>query len=480
VILIEEDDMRWTIPILAALVALPVSKVNAAEGGQERIDQLDQQVHDLSDQVNELKRSQSAQYSDIQNLRSQDVQTAIKNGRPTWTSADGQFSIALRSLVQLDSAYYSQGKAPSGTDFSTGTNFRRARLGLSGTLFKDWSYEFLYDLGGSGTEGSTISSAYLQYDGLAPLHFRIGAYPVPESFDDSTSASDLAFLERAQPTDVARNIAGADGRNAATAFAYDDDYFAALSLTAGKVDDSAVFDEQQALVGKLAYRLYKDADANFVLGGDTTWLFNTPDSTAGANSVENVVLRERPELNVDSQSTYLVTTGNIDAKTLLEWGVEAAGNYQNLYAQTGYFGYDVSRRTGTLPDPSFNGWYAQASWVLTGEAKPYKPERGAYGSPTPANPVSSEKLGLGAWEIASRYSVLDLNYNQGVAGKVTPTGGIRGGEQKIWTVGLNWYPNTAIRFQLDFQHTDVSRLNGTGGDIGAKVDAVSLRTQFAL
>ena len=114
-----------------------------------------------------------------------DVQTSFKNGRPTFKTADGNFSASLRALVQFDSAYYAQGKVPPGIDFSSGSDFRRARLGFSGTLYKDWSYEFLYDLGGSGVEGATIASAYLQYDGLGPVHLRVGAYPTPESFEDS-------------------------------------------------------------------------------------------------------------------------------------------------------------------------------------------------------------------------------------------------------------------------------------------------------
>jgi phosphate-selective porin len=47
-------------------------------------------------------------------------------------------------------------------------------------------------------------------------------------------------------------------------------------------------------------------------------------------------------------------------------------------------------------------------------------------------------------------------------------------------VGLNWYPNSAIRFQLDYQHTDVSRLNNAGAGIGARLDQVSLRSQLSL
>ncbi|MBV9420965.1 MAG: hypothetical protein JO348_14450, partial [Alphaproteobacteria bacterium] len=108
-------------------------------------------------------------------------------------------------------------------------------------------------------------------------------------------------------------------------------------------------------------------------------------------------------------------------------------------------------------------------------------ERGAYGSPKPDAPFNfGPTPGIGAWEIAARYSDLNLNFQQGLPGTVKTAAGIRGGNQRIWTVGLNWYPNTAVRFVLDYQHTDVSRLNNAGAGIGAKLDAVSLRTQLSL
>ncbi len=450
-----------------------------------RIQALQDQIQSLSDQVTDLKRSTSDQYSDVHDQQAAqppppDVKVSLKNGRPTFATTNGDFSLSIRSLIQFDSAYYSQGKAPAGTDFSSGTNFRRARLGIEGTVYKDWSYQFIYDFGGSGSEGSTISSAYIQYNGLGPVHWKIGAYPIPESFDDTTSASDLIFLERAQPTDLARSIAGSDGREGTTLFAYDDNYFVALSYAGDAVQDSAVFDEQQAFVGRFAYRLLKADGVNFAVGGDTTYVFKLPDSAAGANSPNTLRLRERPELNIDDNSIRLIDTNTIGADNLLEWGLEATGNWHSLYAQGGYFEFDVGRRASVLPDPSFNGWYLQGSWILTGEAKPYNPANGSYGLPTPTTPFSLTNPGFGAWEIAARYSDLDLNYNAGLLHTATPADGIRGGDERIWTVGLNWYPNSVIRFVLDYQHTDVSRLNGTGGDIGAKLDAVSLRTQFSL
>jgi phosphate-selective porin OprO/OprP len=450
----------------------------------QRLADLQQQIDDLNNTMADLKRGQSAQYADVQNQRAGDIQFSFKNGRFTAKSADGDFSLATRVLVQFDAAYYNQdfipgsGVTPANTDFSSGGNFRRARLGVSGTLFGNWSYEFMYDLGGSGVEASTVSSAYVQYDGLGQVHLRLGAFPPPESFDDSTSASDLLFLERAQPADLGRSIAGSDGRNGAEVFAYDDNYFAAVTYTAGLTGDAATFDEQQAVVARGAYRFNLGQDINLAFGADTTYTTKMADSIAGAGSPHLLQLRERPELNVDSQNKRLIDTGAIDASHYWEWGLETAGNYQNFYGQGGYFHYDVTRRNSLLTDPDFSGWYAQASWVITGEAKQYKPERGAYGSPVPVTAFG--KGGVVAWELAVRYSDLNLNFHEGAALTPVAADGIRGGEQKIWTAGVNWYPNSAIRFVLDYQHTDVTRLNALGGSLNAKLDAVSLRTQLAL
>jgi phosphate-selective porin OprO and OprP len=439
----------------------------------------DSQVAQIESEVQDLKRAQAAQYADTKSQRQGDVQTSFKNGRPTLKTADGNFNASLRALVQYDSAYYGQGHLPPGIDFSSGSDFRRARLGFSGTLYKDWSYEFLYDLGGPGVESASIASAYLQYDGLAPVHLRIGAYPPFESFEDSTSAADLVFLERAQPVDLERSIGGSDGRDAASIFAYDDNYFAALSYTGGLVGESGVFDEEQNLVGRAAYRFILGDEVNFAIGADSTYVIRPADLTAGHEGLEQVRLRERPELNVDDQAIRLIDTGSINANHLFSYGVEATGNWHSLYGQGGYFHYSIDRRDSPLSDPNFDGWYMQASWLLTGEAKPYRPERGAYGSPSPKDEFSFDKPGWGAWELAARYSVLDLNFDAGVPGALQPPDGVRGGEQKIWTAGLNWYPNNAIRFLLDYQHTDASRLNSTVGNIGGRLDAVSLRSQIS-
>jgi phosphate-selective porin OprO/OprP len=57
---------------------------------------------------------------------------------------------------------------------------------------------------------------------------------------------------------------------------------------------------------------------------------------------------------------------------------------------------------------------------------------GAYSGVVPDNPFSWAKGGWGAWEIAGRYSVIDLNDRLGFVD------GVAGGKQTIYTAGLNW------------------------------------------
>ncbi|HET6472054.1 MAG TPA: porin, partial [Pseudomonadales bacterium] len=56
---------------------------------------------------------------------------------------------------------------------------------------------------------------------------------------------------------------------------------------------------------------------------------------------------------------------------------------------------------------------------------------------------------------------------------------IRGGDQQIWTFGLNWYINNVIKAQLNYQYVDVNRLTAAGARLGQDVDQISMRWQFA-
>jgi phosphate-selective porin OprO/OprP len=420
----------------------------------------------------------------------------IANGRPVVASADGRFTLALRAIGQFDTAYYAQGAragtlaAAKGPDLSSGQNFRRVQLGIQGKAFGDWSYQFNYDFGGSsGTESpGRIQAAYVEYDGLAPFAMRVGAFPASAGLEDNTSAADTMFLERNAPAELARNIAGGDGRDGIGVIYASDRIYGAVTYTGNKIADTGSFDEQQAVLGRLSGVAYNSDTAKVVVSANSTYVFKVADTAAGPNAPRTMTFAAAPELTVDNTGAKLVSTGALNAEQVFQWGLETGGQWKNFYGQAGYFGFDVTGRGGAA-NATFGGWYTQASWVLTGESRGYNAASGAFGNPKPATPFAFDGVNWGALEIAARYSDLDLNDRAGIAGSPLPAGGIRGGDQRIVTLGLNWYPNSEIRFALQAQNTQVSRLGtvpaGAGhgavanAQVGQSFNTIALRSQIA-
>jgi phosphate-selective porin OprO/OprP len=385
--------------------------------------------------------------------------------------ADDGFTADLRGTFQFDTVVLASGNLPPGERISSGGSFRRIRVGYDGTLGPDWDYGFTARLETASLHYLQITNAFVQFDGFRPLHFKAGIFSPPENFEDATSSSEVLFLERAQPADLARSLGSGTGRTAATIFAYDESAFAALSLAGGVANDAPA--RQGSLIGRFAWRPWHDGDSGFAIGGDTTFLFAPP----GTGPTHDVQLRQRPELNGQSVDLRLVDTGLVDTDSVSEFGLETSGNLANLYAQAGLFHYTVNRALPALPDPQFHGWYLQGSWVLTGEIKPWRIAKGGYGAPAPARTLAAG--GMGAFELGARYSELNLDHDAGLGGTLAAADAIRGGRQRIVTVGLNWYPGDPFRFLLDYQHVTVSRLGTMGSDLGAAMDLISLRTQIA-
>ena len=58
------------------------------------------------------------------------------------------------------------------------------------------------------------------------------------------------------------------------------------------------------------------------------------------------------------------------------------------------------------------------------------------------------------------------------------TGGLYGGQQQVASLALSWYPNDWLRFILQFQHTNVNKLNSAGTvQIGQRVETLAARAQ---
>jgi phosphate-selective porin OprO/OprP len=448
-----------------------------------RLDALEAQNAALQAQVSDLK----AQVGAGEQALRQDVaalpKVSISNARPQISSPDGAFKFALRSVVQFDAANYSISPTRADNDLGSGANFRRARLGVDGTAFKDWNYALWAEFGGSGGESAVLNQAYLEYAGFKPfgsdVDFRIrgGAWATPAGLEDATSNTEGLFLERAAVAELVRGLAAGDGRTGAGVFASGQHWYGSAVWTGKTVGapSTAEFDQQSGYILRAAFNPLHGQDYDVHLGGSVQGILSAADTTAGPVRTRTIRLRERPEVRVDGNR--LVDTGALNAGGETSYGLEGGASYKNFYAAGEWFKIDVNR--SPTFNPSFSGWYAQGAYTLTGERHVWSPANGGFRGVKPDHPFGGKDGGLGAWEIAARYSVLDLNDHDGVAGAATPAGGVRGGEQKITTVGLNWYPNSVLRFLLDYQWAKVDRLNAAGADIGEDVNVVSFRSQVA-
>jgi phosphate-selective porin OprO/OprP len=431
----------------------------------------------------------------------------MPNNRPTICTADEQNCVAITSRLHFDVGgydYHPDTSATSPQRLDDGVNARRARIGVLGKFLGDWNYALIYDFAGSSdgfastaSEGGTsvgflpggalsgIENAYLSYTGIKPFGGKLaiegGYMDLPYTLDEATSSNDILFLERASSQVIATNIAANDFRSTIGTRWYNDVFWAgayATGPTAGAIHSASSTNpdgttEQFGSFARVAGQLISGNDYSLHLGADAEWLIRPPH-----NLVENsfsLKLSDRPELRIDP--TVIINTGSIEGVSGAQvYSAEAAAAYGPLFFQGEYFWYNIARNNlPGLPSLKFQGGYAEASFVLTGESHPYIPAAAAYGGIIPVNPFSLSAGGWGAWEIAGRVSTMNLN------DLLWTTNGVAGGQQTIYTAGVNWYVNRNVRFMLDYLHGNIAKqVSPTDAtDAGAKFNAVAMRTQVA-
>jgi phosphate-selective porin OprO/OprP len=299
--------------------------------------------------------------------------------------------------------------------------------------------------------------------------------------DEATSSNDIMFMERASSGVMAVNMAAGDFRSTFGARWFNDRFWAgayATGPTTGAIHSASSVNpngttEQFGAVARAAGQVISTNDYTLHLGGNAQWLIRPPHNLIA--NTQTLTLNDRPELRIDP--TTLISTGAIAGVSAAQtYSAEAAATIGSLYLQGEYFWFNVERKAlPFLPDLKFQGGYAQAGYILTGETRKYNPATASYGGVIPNNPFEFNSGGWGAWEIAGRYSTMDLNDQLG------SVNGIAGGRQNVYTLALNWYVNRNVRFMFDYLHGNVAKqISPTNfGDAGAKFDAFAMRTQVA-
>ncbi|MFN2309058.1 MAG: OprO/OprP family phosphate-selective porin [Gammaproteobacteria bacterium] len=345
-----------------------------------------------------------------------DVKVSTKGGLKVETD-DGNFKFGAGGRIHLDAAFHDDDT----TDLKDGTKFRRARLYMDGTLYQDWQFKAQYDFAENSVGAKDL---YIKYK---PWGLTLGQFKQPLSLEELTSSNYITFIERASINNLATSRRVGIGYNTGA-----DNYSFAASVYGRDVGQSTVDDEGFGFGARLSYAPWASQTGVLHLGVAAS--MESP-----SLGDESARFRARPEANVDG--TRLIDTGSIaDVDDISKYGIEAALVQGPFSLQAEYLATSLSRAAGN-PDADFDGYYVFGSWFITGESRPYSAKSGSFGRVKPA-------AQSGAWEVAARYSNLNLT-----------DGAIAGGEMKNWTLGVNYYMNANAR--LMFNYVDVDSEKGT-------------------
>jgi phosphate-selective porin OprO and OprP len=453
-----------------------------------QIEALAEQIQALQGQLTQLKDA-VAKESAATNKRIADLPTVTADGgRIRVRTADKKFDAAIRSRIHMDYGFFTNGDNFN-LDATDGFQVRRAFLGVAGSVFKDWGYEFTANFADNRGGGSQIQAANITYNGFANTSLIAGVFQPKFTLDDSTSSNDIPFMERSPVGNIVVGIGGSDSRTGVGASYKGEKYFAAAYLTGNSTGTTGTIDDQVNILGRLAYQMLSSTEGAMGIGISgvyqaTPQAAARPTPTPATFASTSIAFGDRSAARIGGNRTQLMSTGTIsEIDSAYAYGYDVGFNYKNFWAAGEYyaFGAETAARlkggnANPIVDPEFDGYYLSAGYILTGERRSYGV--GEWSGVRPAWPVGQN--GVGAWEVAIRYAHLDLIDAAANVGRtaVTAANGANSGPgiEDIVTLGVNWYINPAIRLMFNYNIVDIERPGGI--DVGTDIVAMRLQFQF--
>ena len=304
---------------------------------------------------------------------------------------------------------------------------------MSGTIYDRFAFKVEYDFAGGDSD---FKDVYLgAKDAPVVGNVRIGHFKEPFSLEELTSSNYIMFMERSLVSTFSPS------RNTGI-MVFDDAFDQRMTWAVGFFRDTDDFGDGSigrdynvtARVTGLPW--YEDEGRKLLHLGVAY--------THKSFQDDMVRLRARPEAHL---APRFADTGAFEAEYADIVGGEIALVYGPFSLQGEYAQAFVESRT--MSDPVFWAASVQASYFLTGEHRPYKRSRGTFDRVRPLRNFGKDG-GRGAWEVAARYSHLDLSNER-----------VKGRELRNLTFGLNWYLNPNMRIMWNYVRAD---LVGDDGD----------------
>jgi len=362
-----------------------------------------------------------------------------------FASADTNFAIKLRGLVQLDSrVFVADNELSEGNDSFV---LRRARPIIEGTVFRDFDFQFVPDFAGSQVQ---IFDAWLNYRPWPELQFKAGKFKGPVGLEQLQSDATLPFNERGLVTDLVptRSVGvqlWGDALDGVVSYAA-----GAFNVTGdGRNPGNVDFGDHKEFAGRLFLQPFKKTGIaglrglGFGAGGSYSQV------NSNANGLPATTGGTRPGyVTAGQQQFFAYNPGNgTVAADGPQWRLSPQLSY--LYGPFGLLGeYGISHQsvvnsfTAGTAELDHTAWQLSAQWVLTGEPASF----------TGITPQRAFRLGSGwgAWQLVGRFGQLNLD-DQTFPNFANPATSARSATS--WSVGLNWWLNKNVRLMTSFSHT---------------------------
>ena len=348
------------------------------------------------------------------------LQAQSEEGILVFASPDEQFKWWLDIRVNLDGTFFVEDKNPLGD----GVQLRRARLGLKTVLWRDWYAEIDVDF---AEEAVAMKDVYVRYDNLfgRTAYVRAGNFREPFGLEENTTSRCLLFPERSQGLDgfVPGRKMGLEGA------VFKPQFRVAAGVFGPDVTDFET--EAQDMVWNFTGRVNCNAlrTENSVLHFGVAGSLRQPQFDSGS-----LRFRTRNEYHVNNYK-YVDTDNIAHVDRYNQGAIELAGVKGPVRVQGEYCSVGVDRAK-EYQDLVFKGGYVCASLFLTGETHPYDWRAAEFGRVVP-------KHKIGAWELVTRYSLVDMTDHD-----------VLGGESTALSLGLNWYANANVKVYLDYVMVD--------------------------
>jgi phosphate-selective porin OprO/OprP len=351
-------------------------------------------------------------------------------------TADGGINLNVGGRAQLDWNMSDPGGAVKrkfdlhGTD--TGVEFRRARLSIGGLVYNNIDFKFEYDFAGGSPAFKDVYMGMSKLPGVQ--YVRVGHFKEPFGLEELTSDDFTTFQERATMN------AFAPDRN--TGIAVMPAFFdQRMTVQGGAFRETDNFgngfgsDQQYNATARATGLPWYDAEGKLLhLGLSYTHKFR---------SNEDITFSQRPESHlfpVNLVNTQKVSTDGVDAVN-----PEVAFALGPMSVQAEYTEAFVDQVHAS--DPRFGSFYVEGSYFLTGESRArfYRRSVGYFDRVIPLHDFSVDGRHWGAWQLAARFSRIDLDSKD-----------VAGGTLDDVTAGFNWYlnPNTRIIVNYVWAHLE--------------------------